>query len=81
VLSSESTAARMSRNARATLFGTPLYSLDEMLEKVDAVSVDDVTSLAGELYAAESLSAACIGREEDRFRTAVAPVSASLVAA
>jgi predicted Zn-dependent peptidase len=81
VLSSESTAARMSRNARAVLFGTPLYSLDEMLARVDAVSVDDVTSLAVELYAAERLSAACIGREEDRFRTAVEPVSASLVAA
>jgi predicted Zn-dependent peptidase len=81
VLSSESTAARMSRNARAVLFDTPLYSLDEMIEKVDAVSVDDVTELAGELYAAERLSAACIGRDEDCFRNAVAPVSQSLVAA
>src|SRR6187455_1778396 len=40
VLSSESTAARMARNARSVLFDTPLYSLDEMLEKVDGVTVD-----------------------------------------
>ncbi|HWW67691.1 MAG TPA: pitrilysin family protein, partial [Solirubrobacterales bacterium] len=49
VLSSESTAARMTRISRATLFGLPIDSLDEMLAKVDAVSVDDLTGLAAEL--------------------------------
>ena len=37
--------------------------------------------LAGELYGAERLSAACIGRDEGRFRRALAPVSEGLVAA
>ncbi len=37
VLSSESTAARMTRISRATLFGLPIESLDEMLAKVDAI--------------------------------------------
>ena len=37
VLSSESTAARMTRISRATLFDLPIDSLDEMLAKVDAV--------------------------------------------
>jgi predicted Zn-dependent peptidase len=81
VLSSESTATRMSRISRAVLFGLPLEELDEMLARVDAVSVDDLTALAGELYGAERLSAACIGRDEDRFRTALAPISRTLVAA
>jgi len=81
VLSSESTAARMTRISRATLFGLPIDSLDEMLAKVDAVTVDDLTELAGELYGAEHLSAACIGRDEGHFRAAVAPVSEGLVAA
>jgi predicted Zn-dependent peptidase len=81
VLSSESMAARMSRIARSALFDLPLLSLDEMLERVDAVAVDDVTALAAELYRPDRLSAACIGRTEDRFRTAVAPVSEALVAA
>jgi len=81
VLSSESTAARMSRISRATLFGLPIDSLDEMLAKIDAVTVEDLTALADELYRPERLSAACVGREESRFREAVGPVSEALVAA
>ncbi len=81
VLSSESTAARMTRISRATLFGLPIESLDEMLAKVDAIEVDDLTELAAELYGAERLSAACVGADEDRFRAALAPVSEALVAA
>jgi predicted Zn-dependent peptidase len=81
VLSSESTAARMSRISRATLFDLPIDSLDEMLAKVDAVSVDDLTGLAAELYGAERLSAACIGADEECFRKALAPVSETLAAA
>jgi len=81
VLSSESTAARMTRISRATLFGLPIDSLDEMLAKVDAVTVEDLTELASQLYGAERLSAACIGSDEDSFRKALAPVSESLAAA
>ena len=81
VLSSESTGARMTRISRATLFDLPIDTLDEMLAKVDAVTVDDLTELAAELYTAERLSAACVGRDEDRFRKALGPVSESLVAA
>jgi predicted Zn-dependent peptidase len=81
VLSSESTAARMTRISRATLFGLPIESLDEMLAQVDAIEVEDLTALAAELYGAERLSAACVGSDEDRFRQALAPVSESLVAA
>ena len=52
-----------------------------MLAKVDAISVDDLTELAAELYAADRLSAACVGADEDRFKAALAPVSEALVAA
>jgi predicted Zn-dependent peptidase len=81
VLSSESTATRMGRNARGILFGTPLYSLDEMLAKIDAVTVDDVTALSRELYAPEHLSAACVGRDEKLFRAALSQVAEPLAAA
>jgi predicted Zn-dependent peptidase len=81
VLSSESTAARMSRISRATLFGLPIESLDSMLAKVDAVTVEELSGLAAELYGPERLSAACVGREEDCLRKALAPVSEGLVAA
>jgi predicted Zn-dependent peptidase len=81
VLSSESTAARMTRISRATLFDLPIDSLDEMLAKVDAVAVDDLTGLAAELYGVERLSAACVARDRDRFRDALAPVSEGLYSA
>ena len=56
VLGLEATGARMSRLARAILFGVPLLSLDEMLERVEQVSADDVAELAAELYDPERLS-------------------------
>ena len=81
VLSSESTAARMSRIAKSVLFDMPLLSLDEMISRVDAVSADDVAELARDLYAPEKLSAAAVAPNEDRFRTALAAVNESLAAA
>ncbi|MEX2447680.1 MAG: pitrilysin family protein [Solirubrobacterales bacterium] len=72
VLSSESTAARMTRISRATLFGLPIEDLDSMLAKIDAVEVEQLSELAAGLYGPERLSAACVGRDEDLFRKAVA---------
>ncbi len=80
VLGLESTPARMSRNARSVLFDIPLLSIDELIERTDAVTLDDVAELANDLYAPEKISAACIGAEESRFRDAVAPVSEALAA-
>jgi len=81
VLSLEATSTRMSRLARSILFDIPLLSLDEMLERVERVSVDDVAELATELYDPERLSAACIGPSEERIRDATAVVSEALAAA
>jgi predicted Zn-dependent peptidase len=80
VLSSESTAARMSRIGKAVQFGIPLLTLDEMLARVDAVTAEDVAELADSLYAPDSLSAAAIAPSEERFRMALAPISESLAA-
>jgi len=80
VLSGESSGARMSRIARSALHDLPLLSIDEMLAEVDGVTVDDLSSLASELYSRESLSTACVGRDEDRFRAAVAPVTGAVSA-
>jgi predicted Zn-dependent peptidase len=81
VLGLEATASRMSRISRAILFDVPLLSLDEMLARVDAVEAEDLADLAGELYDPARLSAACIGPSEERFRSALAPVSEALAAA
>jgi len=81
VLSSESTATRMTRNARAILFGLPLYGLDEMLAKVEGVTIEDITALSDELYDPTRLSGACIGRSEELFRSAAGSVAEPLATA
>ena len=81
VLALESTGARMTRLARALLFDLPVLSVDEMIERVDAVGRDDLAALAGEFYDPAMLSAACIGPDEDCFRRAVASVSDELATA
>jgi predicted Zn-dependent peptidase len=81
VLSLESTSARASRIARGILFDVPLLSLDEMLEEVEQVTADDVGELAQELYDPTRLSAACVGPDEDCFRSAAGQVSEALAAA
>jgi predicted Zn-dependent peptidase len=80
VLGLEATGSRMSRLARGILFDIPLLSLDELLESVDAVSADEVGQLARELYDPANFAAACVGPDEDCFRTAAGSVSEALVA-
>jgi len=78
VLSLESTMARMSRLGTALLGEVPLLEVDELLERIDAVSAGDVAALAGELLAPHRMSAVGIGADEDAFRSAVALVSPAL---
>ncbi len=80
VLGLESTSARMGRLARGVLFDIELLSVDEMLERVDAVTGDEVAELARSLYDPGALAAACVGPDEDRFRAAAGSVSEALVA-
>jgi hypothetical protein len=61
--------------------GTPLLSLDETIERLEAVTREDLERLAGELYPPTGMSVAAIGRDESLFRSALAPVSAELAAA
>ncbi len=75
VLSLESTSARMNRLGSSLLADMPLLTLDEVVERIDAVTVEDLAALADELFAAERLSAAGIGPEEDAFRAALGPVA------
>jgi predicted Zn-dependent peptidase len=81
VLSSESTAARMGRIGKAVLFDMPLLTLDELIEKVDAVTRDEVAELARDFYEPAALSAAAIAPDEKRFRAALTPVNEALAAA
>jgi predicted Zn-dependent peptidase len=73
-LSMESTASRMNRLGRSVLMDTPLLTLDETIERLDAVDATQLEELARQLYPPGRLSAAAIGRDEARFREALEPV-------
>jgi len=78
VLGLESTSARMNRLGSSVLAGMPVLSVDEVIEAVDAVTMDDVRALAAELFAPDRLSAAGVGADEEVFRRALEPVSPQL---
>jgi predicted Zn-dependent peptidase len=81
VLSLESTTARMNRLGSSVLADMPILTVDDVVERIDAVTLDDVLALAREFYAPDKLSAAGIGGDEDAFRTALEAVSPALAEA
>ena len=81
VLGMESTGARMSRLGSAVLNEMPILSINEMIERVDAVDIDEVRALAAELFDPRRLSGAGVGPAEDRFQAAIEPRGASADAA
>jgi predicted Zn-dependent peptidase len=81
VLSLESTTARMNRLGSSVLADLPLLTVDEVVERIDAVTREDVAALARELYAPERLSAAGIGADESVYRSALQAVSPGLAEA
>ena len=77
-LSMESTASRMTRLGRSVLMGTPLLTLDETIERLEAVTREELEELACELFPPAGMSVAAIGRDERLFRGALGPVGAEL---
>jgi predicted Zn-dependent peptidase len=78
VLALESTTARMDRLGSSVLAEMPVLSVDEVIERIDAVTREDVEALAAELFAPEQLSAAGIGPDQDQFTRALEAVSPAL---
>jgi predicted Zn-dependent peptidase len=78
VLALESTGARMNRLGSEVLAGAPLLSLDEAVDRIDAVTMNDVATLVEELWAPERLSAAGIGPDQARFEEALGAVEPAL---
>jgi predicted Zn-dependent peptidase len=81
VLSMESTLARMNRLGSSLLMDVPILTLDELLVELDAVTLDDVNTLARELFRPELMSAAGVGGDEDAFCTALESVNPGLARA
>ncbi len=71
LLSLESTVARMNRLGSSLLADMPLLTVDELEERIDAVSLDEVLALGRELYAPERLSVVGIGADEQVFEQAL----------
>ena len=80
VLAMESTAARMSHLGASMLYGLPILSVDEVIERIDAVQIDDLRELAGELFEGRRLSVAAVGPDEQAFRAAIEPLQAPIAA-
>ena len=76
VLSMESTAARMSHLGASALSELPILSLDEVIERIDAVHIAELRELAAELFS-PPLSVAGVGPDEEHFRAAIEPFAAA----
>jgi predicted Zn-dependent peptidase len=79
MLSMESTSNRMSRLGKSLITDTELLSVERIIAEIDAVEPEQVTDLAGLLFAPERLSAAGVGPREERFLDAVEQVNPALV--
>jgi predicted Zn-dependent peptidase len=63
---------------RGVLHGLPLRRPEEIAERIDAVTAEDVRQLAHDLYDPAGLSAAGVGPSEDDFRSALRAVAPAL---
>jgi len=81
LLSMESTSTRMNRLGKSLITDSELLSLDRIVAEIDAVDAASVSALAGALLAAERLSAACIGPNEERFLAALERITPDLARA
>jgi predicted Zn-dependent peptidase len=61
MLSLESSTARMSNLARQEMYFDRFYDLDELIEKIEAVTVEDLQSLAQEFFKTESGAVTALG--------------------
>jgi predicted Zn-dependent peptidase len=52
----------------------PILSVDEIIERIDAVELSDLEELASELFARERLSVAGVGSDKGTFDVALRPL-------
>lgn len=61
ILSSESTGARMQGAGRSLLLNKPIYTQEETLEKIDAVSTDSVADIIDRVLCGDTLCVSAVG--------------------
>ena len=74
VLAMESTAARMNHLGGAVIAGMPILTVDELIERIDAVGAQDVAELARAFFDPNVLSVAGVGPDEEAFSAAIEPL-------
>jgi predicted Zn-dependent peptidase len=65
MLSLESTSARMSNLARQEIFFGRQFTLDEILDRIDRVSTEDVQRMANEIFTGADLAITAVGQLEN----------------
>ena len=61
MLSLESSTSRMSNLARQEMYFDHFYDLDELIARIEAVTAEDLTSLANEFFKTESVAVTALG--------------------
>jgi predicted Zn-dependent peptidase len=80
-LSMESPMGRMMQLGGSVLFEVPILSLDEIEERIQAVTLDDLHEIAAEFYAPKRFNVAAVGADEGTIRTALEALNPDLAAA
>ena len=62
ILSSENTQSRMSRLANQQFYFGRIYSLEEVIERIERVKVEEVRKVAEKIFGGDSLNLAFLGR-------------------
>ena len=61
MLSLESSGARMSILARQAMYFDRFYGMDQLLERIEAVTAEDIKQLADEFFQTESIAVTILG--------------------
>lgn len=80
-LSMESPMGRMMQLGGSVLFEVPILSLDEIEERIQAVTMDDLHAIASEFYAPKRFNVAAVGADEATIRKALEALNPDLAAA
>ena len=71
ILALESTSSRMTRLGKGVLTNTEILSLDELADRIEAVTAEQLLELAAELYQPRMLSVVGIGSDRSQFEGVV----------
>jgi predicted Zn-dependent peptidase len=80
-LSMESPMGRMLQLGGSVLFDVPVLSLDQIEQRVEAVTLDDLRAITAEFYRPERFSIAAVGSDESHVRNALESLNPGLARA